>query len=241
MGTWQAVVGASMFLTLHGFANVGAEAADRVPGRPSGRPSGLRTDRLSRKQLEKWHKIEELVMAEDRDGQPLHPTLRQLWDAVDTSQHAIVIEMPDSKGYFAGRFEVTAVDPAGESHEGVILLNLRAIDRTSTGPAAARADGFIPFEGLRKNERYAEVLGHELAHAVWHLASTERARLAERLQGQLEEQARVLLAGGPGTGSGPQLQEQETDLERLARELEEPAETAEQAIWEELQASRPLR
>jgi hypothetical protein len=230
-----------MFLTLHGFANVGAKAADRVAGRPSCRPSGLRTDRLSGKQLEKWQKIEELVMVKDRDGRPLHPTLRQLWDAVDTSRHAIFIEMPDSKGYFAGRFEITRVDPEGEAHQGVILLNLRAIDRTSTGRAAARADGFIPFEGLRKNERYAEVLGHELAHAAWHLASPERARLAERLQGQLEEQARVLLAAGPGTGSDPELLAQETDLERLARELEAPAETAERAIWEELQASHSLR
>jgi len=241
MGTRQAVIGASMFLTLHGLANIETEAADRVPGRPSSRTSGLRTDRLCGKHLERWQKIEELVMAEDGDGQPLHPTLRQLWDAVDTSRHAIFVEMAGSKGYFAGRFEVRSVDPEGEAHEGVILLNLRAIDRTSTGPAAARADGFIPFEGLGKNERYAEVLGHELAHAVWHLASTNRARLAERLQGQLEEQARMLLAMDPNKRSGQGLQEQETDLERLARDLEGPAETAERAIWEELKASRGLR
>jgi len=136
---------------------------------------------------------------------------------------------------------VTAVDPEGRAHEGVIILNLRAIDRASTGPAAVRADGFIPFEGLGRTERYAEVLGHELAHAVWHLASMERARLAQRLQGQVEEQARMLLAAGAGSGTGQVPQEQVEGIEQLARELEEPAETAEVATWEELRASRRLR
>jgi len=172
----------------------------------------------------------------------LHPTLRQLWDAVDTSDHTLLVEVPRTRrAYFAGRFEVTAVDPEGRAHEGVIILNLRAIDRASTGPAAVRADGFIPFEGLGRTERYAEVLGHELAHAVWHLASMERARLAQRLQGQVEEQARMLLAAGAGSGTGQVPQEQVEGIEQLARELEEPAETAEVATWEELRASRRLR
>ena len=85
------------------------------------------------------------------------------------------------------------------------------------------------------------MLGHELAHAVWHLASPERARLAQRLQGELEEQARLLLAAGAGSGPGPELQEQVRELEQLAWELGEPAETAEVAIWEEMRASRRLR
>jgi hypothetical protein len=176
------------------------------------------------------------VRAEDRHHRPLHPTLRDLFDAVNGGPHTVFIEMLDTKSYIAGRFEVTSVDIEGRAHQGILILNLRAIDRASTAAAAARADGFVPFRGLTRNERYAEVLGHELAHAVWHLASTQRATLAHRLQGQLEERARVLLndrlAGGADARAG------ETDLDRLARELEQQAETAERAVWEELQAAK---
>jgi hypothetical protein len=237
-------MGASVVLVLSGLP--GAEAGSRATqgcrtSAAAAASSGLRTDRLSGKQLKTWEKIVAIVLAEDESGQARHPTLRRLWEAVDSSEHSIFIEMPDTKSYFAGRFEVTAVDREGRTHEGVIILNPRAIDRASTGRAAARANGFVPFKELDKTDRYAEVLGHELGHAIWHLASTERARLAGQLQGQLEEQAGVLLAAGAGSGSGPELPQRETDLERLARELEEPAETAEEAIWEELRASRRLR
>ena len=149
----------------------------------------LRTDGLSPRQLHAWNKIVEIVMAEDRDGRPLHPTLRELWDAVDTSSHVVHVEIPHERGplsCIAGRFAITKVDPEGKAHEGTLTLNLRVVDQVSTAPVAARARGFIPFKGLGKNERYAELLGHELAHAVWHLATTERARLAQRLQSDLE-------------------------------------------------------
>jgi hypothetical protein len=204
---------------------------------------GLRTDRLSPEQLHVWNKIVEIVMAEDGGGQPLHPTLRQLWDAVDTSGHVIHIEIPERKGprsYIAGRFVITKVDPDGEAHEGILILNLRAIDKASTGPGATRGGGFIPFKGLGKDERYAELLGHELAHAVWHLANTERARLAQRLQGELEtEMERLLRVGVRGPDEG--LQERVATLDRRAREVEEPAEAAEVAIWKELKAGRQVR
>jgi hypothetical protein len=233
MGTRQAVIRASILFVFNAFSEVEAGRAEPQPrlAEPSGRPTGLRADRLSGKNLEKWNKIVSVVMAEDRDGRPLHPALRRLWDAVDGSGHTVFIEIPDTRSYFAGRFEVTTVDPDGTAHEAIILLNLRAIDRASTGAAAARADGFIPFKGLKKAERHAEVLGHELAHAAWHLASPGRARLAQQLQGRLEQQAQALMASG-AAGAGAQ----ESDLDRLARELEEPAETAERAIWEELRA-----
>jgi hypothetical protein len=204
---------------------------------------GLRTDRLSPRQLQAWNKIVSIVMAEDRDGQPLHPTLRQLWDSVDRSGHVVHVEIPDrtaSRTYLAGRFAITRVDPEGKSHEGILILDLRVIDKLSTGAGATRAGGFIPFKGLGKNERYAELLGHELAHAAWHLASLERARLAQRLQGELETEAqRVLRAGGRGPDEA--LRERVAALDRLAREVEGPAEAAEVAIWKELQAGRPAR
>lgn len=37
--------------------------------------TGIRTDRLSRRQLRTWRKIERIVFARDAAGGPLHPTL----------------------------------------------------------------------------------------------------------------------------------------------------------------------
>jgi hypothetical protein len=240
MGAWQAVLGASVVIMVGAATAVEAGSGVREPGLSSTGPGGIRTDRLSGKDLEKWHRIVDLVRAEDHVGRPLHPTLRRLFESVDSSGHAVFIEMPDTKSYFAGRFEVTHVDPEGRAHEALLLLNLRAIDRASTGPAAARADGFTPFKGLKKFERYAETLGHELAHAVWHLASPERAMIAARLQGQVELQARAIRASWSGSGPA-ELPAGPSAIDRLAMDLEAPAETAERAIWEELRASRKRR
>jgi hypothetical protein len=219
-------------------------SADRVAQSSQKGAGGIRTDRLSRKQLQVWRQIVAVVMAEDRSGQPLHPTLRQLWDAVDTSGHIVQIDMSGRKGppsYLGGRFAVTKVDPGGRSHEAVLGLNLRGIDGASTKPMAARADGFIPFEGLGRIERYAEVLGHELAHAVWHFADPERARLEQGLEGKLEDQARRIVAAGVD-GPGQDLRAELEELDRFSREVEAPAEAAEKAIWKELQAApRPRR
>jgi hypothetical protein len=240
MGIRQAAFGASMFLILNGFpaTGIGQPANPRDSNARSS--AGLRTDRLSGKDLKKWKRLVEIVMAEDLEGRPSHPTLRRLWDTVDASGHTIFIEMPDTKSYFAGRFEVTTADPEGRAHVGVILLNLRAIDRASTGPAAVRADGFTPFKGLDKIERYAEVLGHELAHAVWHLSSPDQARLAQQLQGRMEEQVRTLQTAWSGENRGAD-PARPSSLDRLAAELEVPAEAAERTIWEELRASRRSR
>jgi hypothetical protein len=60
---------------------------------------------------------------------------------------------------------------------------------------------------LRRIERYAELLGHELVHAVWVFADSEQARLAQRLPRERREQARRIVAAGtergaPGPGGG---------------------------------------
>jgi hypothetical protein len=244
MGRRLVAMGASAVLVLSSLPRADAETGagrDRRGSASAEVSGGIRTDRLTRGQLKTWKKIVALVVAEGRDGQPLHPTLRRLWDAVDHSRHVVHVEMPDTKSYFAGRFEITSVDPEGRAHEGLLILNLRGIDRASTGRAAARANGFVPFKGLDKTERYAEVLGHELGHAVWHLASVERARLAARLQDEMEKQAGTALTARL-EGRGEELRVEELGaLEQLARELEEPAETAEEANWEELQVSRRQR
>ena len=222
---WSGVVAAFM---LAASSLAGEEAA---PG-----TRGLRTDRLSRKHLQAWNRIVEIVMADDRDGRPLHPALRQLWDAVDTSGHVVYVEISDrTPSTNAGRFVITNVDPEGKAHEAILVMNLRAIDTASTKPGAARASGFIPFKGLGKNARYAELLGHELAHAVWHFADPERARLAQRLKSESERWMQMMLAARV---RGPELQEQGEELARLKRELEKPAEAAEVVIWEELQRGR---
>jgi hypothetical protein len=208
-----------------------------------GASGGMRTDRLSPKELRTWKKIVAIVMAEGPGGQPLRPRLRALWDAVDTSGHVVHVEVRGAKApatYVAGRFAITRVDPEGRAHEGILILNLRAIDNASTGRAARRANGFIPFEGLGRKERYAEALGHELAHAVWSMADTERARLAQRLQGEMEQQMQMLLTAR-GRGLGAEIQEHVRELDRLGRVLEEPAEAAEVSVWVELRAGHRPR
>jgi hypothetical protein len=211
----------------------------RGPGRLSA-SGGIRTDRLSHKKLKIWNSVVAIVMAKDAAGHSLYPTLRSLWDSVDTSGHAVYVEMHDAgprPSFIAGRFAITRVDPEGKAHEGVLILNPSAIDNLSTGPAARRANGFIPFEGLGRTERYAELLGHELAHAVWSLADTERARLAQWFQAETKRQAQIVLAArARGVPAG--IDRDLAELDRIRRMLEEPAEAAEAAIWRELRAGR---
>jgi hypothetical protein len=190
----------------------------------AGVEAGIRTDRLSGKRLEAWRSIVAIVVAEDLAGRPLHPTLRRLWDTVEASGHAVYVELPDPKSrrsYIAGRFAVTKVDPEGKAHEAVLVVNLRAIDRASTGPGAARADGFVPFAELGKKARYAEVLGHELAHAAWTFAEADRARFARPLDEEIRQDAE--------------------EVDRVSRQVEAPAEAAEEVIWAELLAGQRAR
>src|SRR4029450_10903356 len=103
-----------------------------APERQAG-SGGLRTDRLSAKELGVWRQIVAIALARNGDGEPMHPTLRRLWDAVDASGHVVHVELSDNKkgtpSYIGARFAVTSVDPTGRSHEDVLVLNLRGIDR----------------------------------------------------------------------------------------------------------------
>lgn len=209
----------------------------------AGAPGGIRTDRLSRKALETWGSIVAIVMAEDAAGRPLHPTLRGLWDSVDASPCAVFVELPrpkSRKAYIVGRFEITKVDPEGRALEGVLVMNLSAIDRAASGPGAARKSGFVPFAGLGKRERYAEVLGHELAHAAWSSAAEERTRLSLTLPGDVARASRLVLAAQT-EGARDESFERARELERLSREVEEPAEAAEAVVWAELLAGQQAR
>ncbi len=207
----------------------------------SGVEGAVRTDRLSGKSLEAWNSIVAIVKATDEAGRSLYPALRAVWDAVDASQCTVFVELPDPhsrRSYILGRFAVTRVDADGKAIEGVLVMNLPAIDRAASGPGSARPNGFVAFAGLGKKQRYAEVLGHELAHAAWGLADPERTRLAMGLPGEVAAFSRQVLAAAQG--SEP-ISERAQELERLSREVEEPAEAAEQAIWAELVAGQQAR
>jgi hypothetical protein len=211
--------------------------------RSPGAPGGIRSDRLAGHALARWRSIVAIVMAEDASGRPLHPALRALWDAVDASGPAVFVELPEPKGrraYIVGGFAITNVDPEGRAFEGVLVLNLPAIDRAASGPGAARKNGFVPFAGLGKKERYAEVLGHELAHAAWSFADAEKTRLTLTLPGEVAQASRFVLAAQREGDSGEGV-ERARELERLSREVEEPAEAAEAVVWAELLAGQRAR
>ena len=193
--------------------------------------AGITTDRLSGRQARAWKKIVALALAVDPDGRPLYPTLHRLWQEVDFSGHIVQIEMPRSHGTsgIAGRFRIETVGPDGRFGT-VIRLHLEEIDSVRTRPPNPRG---ISFAAFRKVQRYALVLGHELAHAAWAFADPEHARLAMRLQSNADLLARRARQDA-AVGAGLAAELEATD--RLARRLEEPAVAAEVAVGEELQA-----
>ncbi len=206
--------------------------------------SGLITSRLPQKDLERWKEIEQIVFAEDTRKQPLHPTLRNLWEWVETSGHAVFIEMTRSTSTStctAGTFVIERFDPKGEKHVGVIKLNLSNIDLAYVGPESARENGFIPFDKLSKEERYVEVLGHELAHAVHILTNLERAGKVEEM---VEKTNEMLLAWRPDQKNGGLSLEMKRRLsgrDELLKVLEKQAEEMEYIVWQELTAGKPIR
>jgi hypothetical protein len=216
-----------------------------VPKRsPPSEISGLLTNRLSPKELEQWKIIERLVFAEDSGGQPLHPTLRWLWEWIDTSGHAIYIEvirMNRTSTCTAGNFSIEHFDPRGSRQIAVIKLNLPNIDQAYVGPNAARANGFVPFADLNKEERYAEVLGHEMAHAVHILNSLE---LTKKVVEYVEKTNEILLSRHVRRITGmimPDLKTRLSKRDALLKELEARAEKTESIVWRELVVSKPIR
>lgn len=205
---------------------------------------GLLTDRLSTKEYERWKEIESLVFAEDDDRQPLHPTLRWMWEWIDTSGHAIFVEIirvNRASTCTAGNFQIERFDRLGEKHIAVIKLNLPNIDQAYIGPTTQRQDGFIPFTNLSKEERYAEVLGHEMAHAVHILTSLKRTRL---VVDYVEVTNETLLRQNVRQRTGfitPDLKLRITKRDALLKELEAQAEAMEKIVWQELVASKPDR
>jgi len=202
------------------------------------------TDRLTGKDLRRWEAIKRIVFAEDIEGQPLHPTLRGLWDRLERSSHVIYIEMRGTGRAIsntAGVFHIERLDPEGLRHEAVIRLYPETIDRAYVGPTADAPEGFIPFQGLSREERYAEVLGHEMAHAVHILSDLARARMVKEV---VQETNELFLSYGKQYGYanvGPEMRRRLSLRDALLKELEEPADAAEMRVWRELLWSHEAR
>lgn len=213
----------------------GLTDAHAQPARPDAPPEalGLRTDRLSGKLLERWQSIAQLVFAEDGEGERLHPTLRAMWDEVAASGHEVYVELQEprhSKSCIAGLFLIESVRPDGHI-VAALRLNLKTIDRIHVERRTAH-DEFVPFRGLGREGRYAEVLGHELGHAAWTLEKPERARHALELQNRQLKLARSLLRAKSGEHAEIRCRLREADTQVEA--LETPARAAEARVWEEL-------
>ncbi len=226
--------------------------AQELPSRPEiiasidkpAEPMGLLTSRLKPKQLAVWREIEQLVFAEDAERQALHPTLRLMWEWIETSGHSVYVELICSNrtsSSTAGHFSITNFDPSGERHVATIKLNLPNIDHAYIGPNAARKNGFIPFTNLKKEERYAEVLGHEMAHAIHILTNMERARtvveIIERTNAMLLKQH----VSRKSSALAPEMKHRLTRRDALLKELEAQAEEMELAVWKELNSGKIIR
>lgn len=203
--------------------------------------SGILENRISPKDFKRWDTIKRIVFAEDSMGSPLHPMLRSLWEQVDKSGHAVYIELYCRRRVLsntAGDFRIELFDPLGIRHAAVIRLYLSNIDMASVKPSAARPNGFIPFLGLTREERYAEVLGHELAHAVHILSDLPRARMVEEMIEQTNVEFLWQLRYYGYAKIKPELLQQLRRRDLFLKELEEPAYMIEWMIWGEIVLGR---
>ena len=206
--------------------------------------TGLLTERLSIKDLQRWSNTENLIFAQTPDGQWLHPTLINLWEWIETSGHVVYVEFVNPAAGLtstAGQFSIERLDPRGERHVGVIQLNLNNIDAAYVGQDAMRAIGFIPFEKLSREERYAEVLGHEMTHAADILTSLDKAAKVEEFVQKTNE----LLLHHRSLKATEQikldLKHRLNRRDELLKTLETAADRMEAVVWHELVASKAIR
>ncbi len=204
-------------------------------------PPGIRTDRLSQKQLRAWEAIKAMVFSKDASGRLKHPELHSLWRWVETSGNVVQVEMPAPKALRdreAGKFLIEKPGLDGQKPTAVIRLCLPVIDEALVGEGVRDPDGFVRFKGLRKKERYAEILGHELAHAVWTLGDQNHRRLLEELNAEAEGFETSRRRASHGTALNEQEWQYLRRIQSLMNEIEGPAEMAEAEVWRELLESR---
>jgi hypothetical protein len=197
--------------------------------------SGMSTGRLTSKQLRIWGEVGKIAEAADEAGQSLHPRLHSLWQWAKGNGHTIVIDMTEVRGsHAAGRTTLEEQDRAGQQPVAVLWLNVYAIDNANPNLASRLSDDLQPSRKLGKNERYAEIVGHELTHAFLMLENPEYARLSSELRMEAD---RYLLSRRQ-TGKGPSGEtastQQQLRLQLIISAIEKPAEAAELEIWREL-------
>ena len=200
---------------------------------------GFNTSRLSRDDLKKWKSIEKIATQKGQNEQSLYPTLHGLWEWAAHSEHTIVVEIV--KGFLsnsAGSISIENYDPACQSHTVTLKLFLNNIDNAFISSTAARKNGFIAFQFLKKEERYAEVLGHELSHARFILKNNLRTRLVNELVEVTNESILVNAHENITGTSTPFLRDRISQRDALLKELEAEAEANEEVIWNELVGTR---
>ena len=206
--------------------------------------SGIITDRLSNNDLQRWSRIKRIIFSTDAKGQPLHPILIGLWNEMACSPHAIYIEFGSSTHPVtntAGAFRIEVFDPQGRRHQAAIQLNPETIDAALVGECAARPNGLIPFQMLGKDERYAEVLGHEMAHATSILGDQP---LTKRVEEMVEQTNKTILSQVKIYGNmmlTPELRKRIDQRDGLLLELEQHAEAVELSVWREIIRGREER
>jgi len=204
----------------------------------AGSASGFCTDRLTPKQLLIWEEIEKIALAADKGGRLLHPRLHGLWQGIQSSGHKAFIEMVEHQATtsMGGKTTLEESDLNGNQKVVVIWLYLSAMDHALADRAVRRSDGLTPYYRLGKYERYAEALGHELAHAVLMLENPGYAYLCSEYR---SESAELLVLLGQGRGAAEEeIMQRRQRLQSLADRIEKPAEAAELEIWSELRSGQ---
>ena len=202
---------------------------------------GFNTSRLSNEDLKKWKIIEKIAIQKGPNDQILFPTLNGLWQWAAHTEHTIVIEIISSSDYqsnSAGSISIESFDHACFSHTITLKLFPGNIDNALISPRAARKNGFIAFQFLKKKEeRYAEVLGHELSHAKFILKNNLRTRMVNELIEVTNESILVNAHENSTGNSSPFLRDRISQRDTLLKELEAEAEANEEIIWNELVAA----
>jgi hypothetical protein len=203
--------------------------------------AAIRTDRLSPRQARVWNSIREIVFAENSSNQLLHPGLHGLLQSMESSNHLIFIEIgkqAKNASTKAGEMVIEKVDPIGNQHIITVQLFLSTINRASTGKGLPRgAEQFSPMAGLVGSSRYAEVLGHELAHVERVLRDPEYLRLYIELDKELASYCSAL-NGRYSQGLDQEAQIHLQRIDSLVDKIEKPVVAAEAEIWRELAAGR---
>jgi hypothetical protein len=227
----------TMALTLNLLALLSQPNAQDVSAPATLGAGVFRTDGLSKRQIKLWNSIREIVLAPDKDGRPSHPTLYELWSTVEQSGHLVFVELVTDKqksSNISGECLVEEFDSTGRRHTFRLRLFIPTIDRAFAGEQTPQEGlEFVPFGGLTHRQRYAKVLGHELAHLANMLGDSEYLRL---IRGICMEQSAIAVGiGDDGKRlSDAALRERMNLVWPLVLASERPALTAEAKIYREL-------